>query len=34
MGGVGGTPLYLQSVLAVVLGDVVGDMEDELRKAC
>jgi hypothetical protein len=31
---VGGTPLYLQSVLAVVFGDVVGDMEDELRKAC
>jgi hypothetical protein len=34
MGGVGGTPLYLQSELAVVFGDVAGDKEGDLRKAC
>jgi hypothetical protein len=31
---VGGTPLYLQSELAVVFGDVAGDKEGDLRKAC
>lgn len=37
MGGVGGTPLYLHSGLAVVFGDMLVQsmaVEDDIRKAC